>query len=164
MASSSLLNLPPVEKNFYMEHPAITALSADEVRAWRREHQIEVSGGVVGRDRPSEVGHVCRAQVAEAVSSSPPRSTTAPHAEPSPVAVITTCRQVGGISAGGAQSGRGARRRRLTTDGTRKAEGHRGCSRQEQHVKQAAIPKGRDARTDPLGLPPRQGSVRSART
>ena len=33
----------PFEKNFYIEHPAITALSDAEVNTWRREHRITVN-------------------------------------------------------------------------------------------------------------------------
>lgn len=35
---------PPFEKDFYMEHPDVTALTPAEVDAWRREHKIQVSG------------------------------------------------------------------------------------------------------------------------
>ena len=35
--------LAAFEKNFYFEHPAITALSQAEVDAWRQEHRIEVT-------------------------------------------------------------------------------------------------------------------------
>ncbi|EOD14437.1 hypothetical protein EMIHUDRAFT_311127 [Emiliania huxleyi CCMP1516] len=34
-----------VELNLYMEHPAVTAMSADEAAAWRRKHRVQVSGG-----------------------------------------------------------------------------------------------------------------------
>ena len=34
---------PPFEKNFYMEHPDVSACTANEVESWRREHRIEVS-------------------------------------------------------------------------------------------------------------------------
>ena len=40
---SSLLALQPFEKNFYMEHPAVTALSPEEVAAYRAEHSIDVT-------------------------------------------------------------------------------------------------------------------------
>ncbi len=36
--------LPPVQRNFYMEHPAVAALDEREVAAWRRTHHIEVTG------------------------------------------------------------------------------------------------------------------------
>ena len=34
---------PSVDFDFYMEHPAVTALSEREVRGWRERHCIEVS-------------------------------------------------------------------------------------------------------------------------
>ena len=34
---------PPFEKNFYMEHPDVSACTANEVESWRCEHRIEVS-------------------------------------------------------------------------------------------------------------------------
>ena len=34
-----------VELDLYMEHPAVTAMSADEAAAWRRKHRVQVSGG-----------------------------------------------------------------------------------------------------------------------
>lgn len=37
------MELTPFEKNFYMEHPAVRALSPGEVNSWRAEHRIEVS-------------------------------------------------------------------------------------------------------------------------
>ena len=36
--------LPVFEKNFYHEHPAITARSEDEVERWRKEHSIMIQG------------------------------------------------------------------------------------------------------------------------
>ena len=35
--------LVPFEKNFYEEHPDVTALSPAEVQAWRQQHNIDVS-------------------------------------------------------------------------------------------------------------------------
>lgn len=37
-------NLPPFEKNFYYEHPAVTARTAAEVEAYRQSRQIHVYG------------------------------------------------------------------------------------------------------------------------
>ncbi|KAJ7569342.1 hypothetical protein O6H91_01G073900 [Diphasiastrum complanatum] len=37
-------NLIPFEKNFYVEHPAVTALSEDAVAAYRRQREISVQG------------------------------------------------------------------------------------------------------------------------
>ena len=37
-------NLPPFEKNFYVEHPAVAARSIDEVAAYRRSREIHVEG------------------------------------------------------------------------------------------------------------------------
>jgi len=34
----------PFEKNFYVEHPAVTALTEDEVTAYRRKREITVEG------------------------------------------------------------------------------------------------------------------------
>ena len=34
-----------VELDLYMEHPAVTAMSADEAAAWRRKPRVQVSGG-----------------------------------------------------------------------------------------------------------------------
>ena len=36
-------DLPAFEKNFYMEHPAIAALSTEEANAYRAQRQIEVT-------------------------------------------------------------------------------------------------------------------------
>ena len=36
--------MPVFEKNFYHEHPAITARSEDEVERWRKEHSIMIQG------------------------------------------------------------------------------------------------------------------------
>ena len=43
MSSSNPFELPLVEKDFYMEHPDVTALSERDVTAWRGRHQIVVS-------------------------------------------------------------------------------------------------------------------------
>lgn len=40
-------NLIPFEKNFYVEHPAVSALSEDEVAAYRRKREISVEGRTV---------------------------------------------------------------------------------------------------------------------
>lgn len=37
-------NLPPFEKNFYHEHPSVTARTPEEVEAYRRMKQIHVTG------------------------------------------------------------------------------------------------------------------------
>mmetsp|Transcript_3036 Transcript_3036/g.6588 ORF Transcript_3036/g.6588 Transcript_3036/m.6588 type:complete len:532 (+) Transcript_3036:85-1680(+) len=37
-------NLPAFEKNFYLEHPAVTARSAEEVESYRRRREIHVYG------------------------------------------------------------------------------------------------------------------------
>ncbi|KAJ7560470.1 hypothetical protein O6H91_04G131300 [Diphasiastrum complanatum] len=37
-------NLSPFEKNFYVEHPAVTAMSEEEVASYRRRRQITVHG------------------------------------------------------------------------------------------------------------------------
>ena len=42
MSSTDLFALPPVESNFYMEHPDVTAMPEQEVAAWRRDHRIDV--------------------------------------------------------------------------------------------------------------------------
>ena len=41
---TALFTLPPVERDFYMEHPAVAALDEREVASWRRQHHIEVTG------------------------------------------------------------------------------------------------------------------------
>jgi ATP-dependent RNA helicase DDX5/DBP2 len=41
--------LPPFEKDFYIEHPTITARSEEEVAAWRRAAEITVRGDRVPR-------------------------------------------------------------------------------------------------------------------
>ncbi|MEW5299226.1 MAG: hypothetical protein WDW36_002261 [Sanguina aurantia] len=40
-------NLTPFEKAFYMEHPSVTARSAEEVQTFRTAHQIHVTGANV---------------------------------------------------------------------------------------------------------------------
>ncbi len=37
-------NIIPFEKNFYVEHPAVSALTEDEVAAYRRRREITVEG------------------------------------------------------------------------------------------------------------------------
>lgn len=39
-----LSKLPPFEKNFYVEHPNVTARSEEEVNEWRKQHEIRVIG------------------------------------------------------------------------------------------------------------------------
>ena len=41
--AAGLTEPPPFEKNFYMEHPAVTGLSDAEVKVWRDRHKIVVS-------------------------------------------------------------------------------------------------------------------------
>lgn len=36
--------LPPFEKNFYIEHPAVAARSEAEAVQWRKEHDITIIG------------------------------------------------------------------------------------------------------------------------
>ena len=42
----------PVEKDFYMEHPAVTALETSDADAWRRNHSIEVTRGASRAPKP----------------------------------------------------------------------------------------------------------------
>lgn len=47
-----LSKLPPFEKNFYIEHPNVTARPDAEADRWRREHHITVNGHGVPKVRP----------------------------------------------------------------------------------------------------------------
>ena len=40
---------PPFEKDLYHEHPAVAALGEREVRDWRHQHRVRVTGGPRGR-------------------------------------------------------------------------------------------------------------------
>lgn len=42
-----LAQLPAFEKNFYVEHPAVAAMSREEVDEWRRKYDITVSGSLI---------------------------------------------------------------------------------------------------------------------
>ena len=37
-------NLPPFEKNFYIEHPAVAARSPAEIEAYRRDKAVSAGG------------------------------------------------------------------------------------------------------------------------
>jgi len=39
-----LSKLPVFEKNFYIEHPAVTKRSEADADSWRRSHEITVQG------------------------------------------------------------------------------------------------------------------------
>jgi len=39
-----LSQLPVFEKNFYMEHPHVTARSDHEAQRWRQQHSIVIQG------------------------------------------------------------------------------------------------------------------------
>ena len=54
-----------VEKDFYMEHPAVTNMSDDEARAWRREHRIKV----MDRDAPKPVRTFMEASFPEFITA-----------------------------------------------------------------------------------------------
>eukprot|EP01018_Ginkgo_biloba_P022667 Gb_23629 [translate_table: standard] len=56
-------NLIPFEKNFYVERPAVTALTEQEVSAYRRRREITVEG----RDIPKPVRHFQEASFPEYV-------------------------------------------------------------------------------------------------
>lgn len=51
LAKEDFEGLPPFEKNFYVEHPAVTSMTDDEVVAYRRRREITVEG----RDIPKPV-------------------------------------------------------------------------------------------------------------
>ncbi|KAG1680759.1 hypothetical protein FOA52_008092 [Chlamydomonas sp. UWO 241] len=44
MPRQDFSNLPPFDKNFYLEHPAVTARSDEEVAAYRAKREIHVNG------------------------------------------------------------------------------------------------------------------------
>lgn len=44
LAAQDFSNLPPFEKNFYVEHPAVTARSPADVETYRKLREIHVQG------------------------------------------------------------------------------------------------------------------------
>lgn len=63
--------LPVFEKNFYIEHPAVTNRPEEEADAWRRRHNITVNGNGVPKVRFAFVGRVVAAfRAAAAVARS----------------------------------------------------------------------------------------------
>ncbi len=46
-----LSKLPPFEKNFYIEHPAVTNRGEDESERWKAKHGITVHGHGVPKVR-----------------------------------------------------------------------------------------------------------------
>jgi hypothetical protein len=47
LATQDFSNLPPFEKNFYVEHPAVTARSPADVDTYRKLREIHVQGSGV---------------------------------------------------------------------------------------------------------------------